>query len=113
MLRGTRTQYLRRQRYILFIAVLPATPIFLIPLVGSTGWLRIALEVVLPPIYVLYILMAVSRLTDKQSYRQQAKLQRKMNQRGADAVHLPGYPSTRATEKALAFAKRLFGGKSA
>jgi hypothetical protein len=78
---------------------------------ASTGWQRKGCAAVLLLIDILTLLLAISRLTDKQWYRGQAKLQRKMNQRGADAVYLPGYPSTRATEKALAFAKRLFGGR--
>jgi hypothetical protein len=105
MLRGTRTQYLRRQRYLLFIAVLPGTAMFWTPLVLSTGWFRTVCEFVIPPTYVLYILMAVSKLTDKRSYREQARLQQKASlHRGR--IH---FPAARATERVLAFTKRLFG----
>jgi hypothetical protein len=105
MLRGTRTQYLRRQRYILFIVALFATAMFWVPLVLSTGWFKTVCEFVVPPAYVLYILMAVSRLTDKQSYRDRAELERKASLRRGRIY----FPSARAHERALAFAKRLFG----
>jgi hypothetical protein len=58
------------------------------------------------PFYILVVLLAIARLTDKQGFREQAALQRKMNQRGADATYIPGLHRT----KAIAFAKRVFGG---
>ena len=114
MIRGTRTQYLRRSmRLFVWVWVPLAIFVFSAPIVLSTGWQRVAWAAVLLPPGIFAVLLMISMLTNKQFYREQAKLQRKMNQLGADAVYLPGYPSTRATEKALAFAKRLFGGKSA
>jgi hypothetical protein len=58
------------------------------------------------PMYVFTVLLMFSKLTDKRYYREQAELQRKMNQRGADAIYVPGLRRT----KAIAFAKRVFGG---
>jgi hypothetical protein len=105
MLRGTRTQYLRRQRYLLFIAALPAMTIFLVPLVLCTGWWRVVGEVVLPPICVLYILVAVAKLTDNHSYRERARLEQNASLRRGPIY----FPAARAHERALAFVRRLFG----
>jgi hypothetical protein len=58
------------------------------------------------PSFILVLLLAIARLTDKQAYRELAAQQRKMNQRGADATYMPGLHRT----KAIAFAKRVFGG---
>jgi len=58
------------------------------------------------PSYIFVVLFAIAKLTDKQGYREQAELQRRMNQRGADATYIPGLHRT----KAIAFAKRVFGG---
>jgi hypothetical protein len=110
MLRGTRTQYLRRRTRLFFWLSVPlAIFLFSVPVVVSTGWQRIAWAAVLLPPLIFALLLVISRLTDKQWFREQAELQRKMNQSGADAVYLPGWPSSRATEKAIVFAKRLFG----
>ena len=110
MLRGTRTQYLRRQLYFgVWPGVFLLFFVFSTPVMLSTGWQRMAWAAVLLPAYILIVLLTIARLTDKRWYREQVGLQRKMNQRGADAVYLPGWPSSRATEKAIAFAKRLLG----
>jgi hypothetical protein len=79
---------------------------FWVPVVLSTGWFKTVCEFVVPPAYVFLILVAIARLRDTQGYREQAALQRKMNQRGADATYMPGLHRT----KAIAFAKRVFGG---
>ena len=106
MLRGTRTQYLRRRQYLSTWIWVPFSFFFYsIPVVLSTGWQRIALAAVLLPTWILALLVVISRLSDTQWYRKQADLQRKMNQRGADATYMPGLHR----KKAIAFAKRLFG----
>ena len=107
MLRGTRSQYLRRRNYIsVWVGIPFAACFFAIPVALSTGWWRTFWEVVMPPAFILSILLGIARLTDKRWYREQAALQRKMNQRGADATYMPGLHRT----KAIAFAKRVFGG---
>jgi hypothetical protein len=106
MLRGTRTQYLRRRQYIFVWVGIPFWFCFLAVFVAlSTGWWRTFWEVVMPPTFILVTLLAIARLTDKQWYREQAHLQREMNRRGADATYMPGLYRTRA----ITFAKRLFG----
>ena len=55
------------------------------------------------PTYILSLLLAFARLTDKQWYKQMAKAGRKATQRGA--VYLPAH----FRANSIAFARRLFG----
>jgi len=107
MLRGTRTQYLRRlQRLMFWIFVPLALLIYAVPVVVlSAGWERILWISVMVPMYILCLLLFITRLTDKRWYRWIAEAERKANQRRGPIY----FPST-VTERALAFAKRIFGG---
>jgi hypothetical protein len=57
------------------------------------------------PMYILSLLLGFARLTDKQWYKRMAKAGRKATQRGAN--YLPAH----FRPNAIAFAKRLFGGR--
>ncbi len=106
MLRGTRTQYLRRRQSILFWVGLPfLLCMFAAPVADSTGWERKFWISVMVPTYILSLLLAFARLTDKQWYKQMAKAGRKANQHRGP-IYFPPSGATRA----LAFAKRIFGG---
>ena len=106
MLRGTRTQYLRRGYYFVVVAgFLSLNAVFFSLVLASTGWQRKGGAAVLLLTDIFMLLLAISRLTDKQRYREQAELQRKASLRRGP-IH---FPAARAHERALAFAKRLFG----
>jgi hypothetical protein len=106
MLRGTRTQYLRRLQYFfLWFGFFSWFCILSVPVVLSTGWERIFWLCVSVPMYILSLLLGITRLTDKRWYRWIAEAERKANQRRGPIY----FPST-VTERALAFAKRIFGG---
>ncbi len=105
MLRGTRTQYLRRStRLFVWVWVSLAIFVFSAPIVTSTGWQRMAWAAVILPPGIFAVLLVISTLTDTRAYRKQAELQREANQRGDGTVNLPGLYRPRA----IAFAKRLF-----
>jgi uncharacterized membrane protein len=105
MLRGTRTQYLRRRQYLsVWIWVPFAFCLCAIPVALSTGWQRILWAFIMGSLYIFVLLHIISRLTDKQWYKQMAESGLKANQRGADAVYMPGL----YRPKAIHFAKRLF-----
>ena len=107
MLRGTRTQYLRRRQRLMFWLFVPFGASFLfVPVVLSTGWERIFWASVMVPMYIFTLLLGIARLTDKRWYRQMAQAGQGANKRGADATSLPGLYRPRA----IAFAKRIFGG---
>ena len=105
MLRGTRTQYLRRAHYLVVVAGFLSLNVVLFSIVlDSTGWQRKGWAAVLLLTDNLYVLLAISRLTDKQFYRDRAELEREASLRRGPIY----FPSARATERALAFARRLF-----
>jgi hypothetical protein len=109
MLRGTRTQYLwRRANMAAVFGVFCATTLFSIPVVLSTGWWRIVFFVLVPPVYILMLLVMISG-PNKHLLKERAKQQQEATRYGDGVSHVPGYPSSRATQKALAFAKRVFG----
>jgi hypothetical protein len=109
MLRGTRTQYLWRRANISAVAsVLSATTLFSVPLLLATGWWRIVFFVLVPPVYILMLLVMISG-PNKHLLKERAKQQQEATRYGDGVSHVPGYPSSRATQKALAFAKRVFG----
>jgi len=107
MLRGTRTWYLQRQMHFTFVVMfLSLTLVFLGLILASAGWWRIVWLAVLPPIYILTLLLTISKLTDLQWYRHLAESERKANQ--LESVGLIYGDSV--AKRAHAFAKRIFGG---
>jgi hypothetical protein len=109
MLRGTRTRYLWRRANISAVAsVLSATTLFSVPLVLATGWWRIVFFVLVPPVYILMLLVMISG-PNKHLLKERAKQQQEATRYGDGVSHVPGYPSSRTTKKALAFARRVFG----
>jgi hypothetical protein len=78
-----------------------ATTLFSIPVVLSTGWWRIVFFVLVPPAYILILLFAISG-PNKHLLKEQAKLQQDATRHGHGVSHVPGYPSSRTTKKALA-----------
>ncbi len=107
MHRGTRTWYLQRQMHFRFVWMfLSLTLVFLGLILASTGWWKIVWLAILPPIYILTLLLTISKLTDWQLYRRLAESERKANQLGS--VGLVYVDSV--AKRAHAFAKRIFGG---
>src|SRR5215472_17141819 len=77
MLRGTRTQYMRRiQRFGVLIVILSGCGLFAVPMTLSSGWQRIASVAIALAFYIWIELFAIARLADKQWYRERAQLQR-------------------------------------
>jgi hypothetical protein len=107
MLRGTRTQYLRRTYYFVVVAGFLSLNVLVFSLVlASTGWQRKGGAALLLLTDIFMLLLVIARLTDKHWYREQAELQRKASLRRGASISFPSNP---ATKRSLAFAKRLFG----
>jgi hypothetical protein len=103
MLRGTRTQFLRRRAYFT-VVLLPVLVILLSALVvGSTGRDRIFFAVS-DGAFIIAGVRNVLRLTDKRWLKEQAKMQRRATAHGDGSIRLRGDYRPRA----IAFAKRLF-----
>ncbi len=105
MLRGVRTQYLRRRLRLLSVfAFLGTNSLLFGGVLFCTGRQRIVATVCLLLLNILMLESVILTLTDKQRYKREAKVGREANQRGADAINLSGD----FRPKALAFAKRFF-----
>jgi hypothetical protein len=88
--------------------LLAANVVFFSLVLASTGWQRKGWAAILRLTDILMPLLVISRLTDRQLDNEMAEAERKANQ-SASGFYFPGWPSARATERALAFAKRVFG----
>jgi hypothetical protein len=107
MLRGTRLQYLRRQySFAVLVALLSAN--------AALGtWLLVSKDSKKIPALAFLLLvdlkwgLALIQGPRKQDLKERAKLGHRLSQGGS--VYVPsGYPSPSATEKALAFVRRIF-----
>ena len=113
MLRGTRSQYVRRAHYFSLVptvAILIGLPICMV--LASQGWIKI-LAVVSLLLGSLGAFLLVIFATNKQWQKAQAELGRKNNQH-AHATYFPTgyYPSPRDYPTIRSFLKRLFQRKS-